>query len=170
MLGQKAISWRFKIGTSQLRETTLTENIGLPGWPGVGRGADNTTLKSTLVTKSEQAIAGSLTGRSLCGRPVPIQGCRTNDDHDSNSIHLNNVLFFIRSEVFMIVVATTTSTITIILTIDNLNINPHWRTEGSTVCMVYLGSLSEAQTKQVAFKDWTHSLLSLAYVINCKYK
>jgi hypothetical protein len=58
MQGQKARSWRFKIGTSQLRETTLTENIGPPVWPGVGRGADKPTLEKTLVTKSEEAIAG----------------------------------------------------------------------------------------------------------------
>jgi hypothetical protein len=47
MQGQKASSWRFKIGTSQLRETTLTENIGPPRYPGVGRGADNPTLEKT---------------------------------------------------------------------------------------------------------------------------
>jgi hypothetical protein len=47
----------FKIGTSQLRETTLTKNIGPPGQPGVGCGADNLTLIKTLATKSEEAIA-----------------------------------------------------------------------------------------------------------------
>jgi hypothetical protein len=31
MQGKKARSWHFKIGTSQLRETTLPENIGPPG-------------------------------------------------------------------------------------------------------------------------------------------
>jgi hypothetical protein len=41
MQGQKARSWRFKIGTSLLRETTLTENIGPPEYPEVGRGADS---------------------------------------------------------------------------------------------------------------------------------
>jgi hypothetical protein len=35
------------IGTSQLRETTLTVNIGSLGYPGVGRGADNLTLEKT---------------------------------------------------------------------------------------------------------------------------
>jgi hypothetical protein len=30
MQGLKASSWRFKIGTNQLRETTPTENIGPP--------------------------------------------------------------------------------------------------------------------------------------------
>jgi hypothetical protein len=39
-------------------ETTLTENIGPPGQSGVGRGADNPILGKTLVTKSEEAIAG----------------------------------------------------------------------------------------------------------------
>jgi hypothetical protein len=55
MQGQKVRSRRFTIGT--LRETTLTENIGSPGQPGVGRGADNPALENTLVTKSEEAIA-----------------------------------------------------------------------------------------------------------------
>jgi hypothetical protein len=57
MQGQKARSWRFKIGTSQLSEKTLIENIGPSGQPGVGRGADNSTLEKTLVTKFEEAIA-----------------------------------------------------------------------------------------------------------------
>jgi hypothetical protein len=50
MQGQKAKFWLFKIGTSQLRETTLTENIGPPGQQKDGRGADNPTLEKTLVT------------------------------------------------------------------------------------------------------------------------
>jgi hypothetical protein len=57
MQGQKASSWRFQIGTNQLRETTPTENIGPPGSLGVGRGADNPTLEKN-VTKSEEAKAG----------------------------------------------------------------------------------------------------------------
>jgi hypothetical protein len=43
MQGKKARSWRFKIATSQLREPTLTENIGPAGQPGFGHGADNPT-------------------------------------------------------------------------------------------------------------------------------
>jgi hypothetical protein len=58
MQGQKARFWRFRIGTNQLRETTLTENMVLQDSPVVGRGADNATLEKTLVTKSEEAIAG----------------------------------------------------------------------------------------------------------------
>jgi hypothetical protein len=65
MQGQKSRSWRFKIETSQLRETTLTENIGPPGEPGVGRGAGNPTLEKTLVTKSEEAIAGYFSWQNL---------------------------------------------------------------------------------------------------------
>jgi hypothetical protein len=57
MQGQKARSLRFKTGTSELRETTLTENTGPPGLPGVGRGADNLTLEKTLVMKSENGTA-----------------------------------------------------------------------------------------------------------------
>jgi hypothetical protein len=52
-------------GTSQLWETTLTENIGPPGYPGVGRGADNPTLEKTLVTKSEKAKAGYFSWQKL---------------------------------------------------------------------------------------------------------
>jgi hypothetical protein len=63
--GQKARACHFKIGTSLLRETTLTENIGLPGKPGVGRGADNPTLEKTLVTKSEESIAGYFSWQKL---------------------------------------------------------------------------------------------------------
>jgi hypothetical protein len=44
MQGQKASSWRFQIGTNQIRETTLTENIGPPEYLGVGRGVNNPTL------------------------------------------------------------------------------------------------------------------------------
>jgi hypothetical protein len=51
--------------TSQLRETNLTENIGPPGQAGVGCGADNTTLEKTLVTKSEEAIAGYFSWQKL---------------------------------------------------------------------------------------------------------
>jgi hypothetical protein len=65
MQGQKVRSWHFIIGTSQLRETTLTENISPPGWPGVGSGADNPTLEKTLVTKSEEAIARHFSWRKL---------------------------------------------------------------------------------------------------------
>jgi hypothetical protein len=36
-----------KIGASQLRKTTLTENTDPPGWLGVGRGADNPILEKT---------------------------------------------------------------------------------------------------------------------------
>jgi hypothetical protein len=60
--GKKARSWRFKTGTSQLRETTLTENIGPPG---AGRGADNPTLEKTLVTKCEEAIPGYFSWQRL---------------------------------------------------------------------------------------------------------
>jgi hypothetical protein len=56
---------RFKIVTSQLRETTLTENIGPPGQAGVVRGADTTTLEKTLVTKSEEARAGYFSWQKL---------------------------------------------------------------------------------------------------------
>jgi hypothetical protein len=45
MQRQKQKTWRFKIGTSRLRETTLTENIGPPGQPGVGHGGDNPILE-----------------------------------------------------------------------------------------------------------------------------
>jgi hypothetical protein len=65
MQGQKARSWDFKIGTSRLRETTLTENIGPPEKPGVGRGADNPTLEKKLVTKSEEAITGYFSWQKL---------------------------------------------------------------------------------------------------------
>jgi hypothetical protein len=44
-----------QIGTNQLRETTLTENIARPGSLGVGRGADNPG--KTFVTKTEEATA-----------------------------------------------------------------------------------------------------------------
>jgi hypothetical protein len=57
MHGQKARSKRIKIGTSQLRETTLIENIGPPGQPGVGVRMTIPPWKR-LVTKSEEAIAG----------------------------------------------------------------------------------------------------------------
>jgi hypothetical protein len=59
MQGRKASSWRFQIGTNQLRETTLTENIGSPGSLGVRRGADTPILeKNNFVTKTEEATAG----------------------------------------------------------------------------------------------------------------
>jgi len=54
-----------QIGTRELREATLTENIGPPGYPRVGRGADNPTLEKTLVTKSEEAIAGYFSWQKL---------------------------------------------------------------------------------------------------------
>jgi hypothetical protein len=50
---------------SQLRETTLTENIDPPEEPGVGSGADNPTLEKTLVMKSEEAIAGYFSWQKL---------------------------------------------------------------------------------------------------------
>jgi hypothetical protein len=56
MQRQNAIYCRIKIGTSQLRETTLTEHIVPPGQLGAGRGADIPTLEKTLVTKSEETI------------------------------------------------------------------------------------------------------------------
>jgi hypothetical protein len=65
MQGQKARSLRFKIGISLLRETTLTENIGPLRYSGVGLGADNPTLKKTLVAKSEEAIAGYFSWQKL---------------------------------------------------------------------------------------------------------
>jgi hypothetical protein len=57
MHGQRARTKRFKTGTSQLRETTLTENIGPPGQPRVGARLTIPPWKR-LVTKSEEAIAG----------------------------------------------------------------------------------------------------------------
>jgi hypothetical protein len=68
MQGKKASSWRFIIETRQLRETTLTQNIG----PGVGRGSDNPTLEKTLVAKSEEAI----TERKLAEVSEESQGPR----------------------------------------------------------------------------------------------
>jgi hypothetical protein len=53
-----------EILTSQLREATLTENIGPSGKPWVGREADNPTLEKTLVTKSK-AIAGYFSWQKL---------------------------------------------------------------------------------------------------------
>jgi hypothetical protein len=50
-------------GTSQLRDTTLTENIGPPGQPGVGHRADDPSLEKTLVMKSEEAIKSSDKGQ-----------------------------------------------------------------------------------------------------------
>jgi hypothetical protein len=57
MQERKASSWRFQIGTNQLRERILAENIGPPGSVGIGLGADNSTLKKN-VTKTEEATAG----------------------------------------------------------------------------------------------------------------
>jgi hypothetical protein len=37
-----------------------------------------------LVTKSEEAVAGSLAGRSFWGRPGPTQGCGTNYDDEKS--------------------------------------------------------------------------------------
>jgi hypothetical protein len=65
MQGQKTRFLRFQIGTIRLRGTTLTENIGTPGEPGVGRGADNSALEKTLFTKSEEAIAGYFSWEKL---------------------------------------------------------------------------------------------------------
>jgi hypothetical protein len=65
MQGQKAKSRRFKIRNSQLREITLTGNLGPPGYPGVGRGVDSPTVQKTLVTKSEDAIAGYFSWQKL---------------------------------------------------------------------------------------------------------
>jgi hypothetical protein len=48
-----------------LREIIVTENIGPPGYLGVGRRADNPTLEKTLVTKSEEAIAGYFSWQKL---------------------------------------------------------------------------------------------------------
>jgi hypothetical protein len=61
-----AKSCKGKKETSQLRETTLTENPS--GYPGVGLGADNSTLEKTLFTKSEEAIAGYFSWQKLLRR------------------------------------------------------------------------------------------------------
>jgi hypothetical protein len=65
MQGEKSSSWHFKIGTSQLRETTHSENINRPGYLGVGRRDDIPTLEKTLVTKSEEAIAAYFSWQKL---------------------------------------------------------------------------------------------------------
>jgi hypothetical protein len=51
--------------TSRLREKNLTESIGPPGKKWIGRGADNPILEKTLVTKSEEEIAGYLNWQKL---------------------------------------------------------------------------------------------------------
>jgi hypothetical protein len=56
--GEKS-SWRFQIGTKQLNETILTENIDPPGLLGVGRGAENSSLEKK-VTKTEEATVGRI--------------------------------------------------------------------------------------------------------------
>jgi hypothetical protein len=58
MQGRKRSSRRFQTETNQLRETTLTENIGSPVLLGVGRGADNSSMAKKKVMKTEEATAG----------------------------------------------------------------------------------------------------------------
>jgi hypothetical protein len=55
--GRKSSSWRFQIGTNQLRETTLTENIGPPEMLGVERGADNSNLEKLSRKLKKQQLA-----------------------------------------------------------------------------------------------------------------
>jgi hypothetical protein len=52
----------------------VTENIGRPGQPGVGGGADNPTLENTLVTKSEEAIAGYFSWQTLLRKARSHEG------------------------------------------------------------------------------------------------
>jgi hypothetical protein len=100
MQGQKARSWRFKIGTSQLRETTLTENIGPPGYPKFGHGAENPTLEKTLVTKSEEAIAGYFSWQKLLRKVRDHTELKRWADRDDDEIYfelnvvprVNNIL------------------------------------------------------------------------------
>jgi hypothetical protein len=47
-------------GTSQLRETTPTQNIGAAGSLGTGYGANNTTLEKKKAMKSKKATAGTI--------------------------------------------------------------------------------------------------------------
>jgi hypothetical protein len=63
--GKKRDSDALKFGTTQPRETALAENICPSGQPRVGRGADNPTLEKTLVTESEEAIAGHFSWQKL---------------------------------------------------------------------------------------------------------
>jgi hypothetical protein len=77
MQGQKARSWRFKIGTSQLRETTLTENIGPPRIPGGWAWGWRPHPGKNFVTKSEET-------KSFWERPGPTYDCRVNDDDDDD--------------------------------------------------------------------------------------
>jgi hypothetical protein len=58
MQGRKASFWHFQIGTNQLRETTLTENIDPPEFLGVGRGADNSNLEKISRKLKKQQPAG----------------------------------------------------------------------------------------------------------------
>jgi hypothetical protein len=56
----------FKIGTSQLRETTLREKTSaLQDSRGLGVGLTTASWKNTLVTKCEEAIAGYFSWQKL---------------------------------------------------------------------------------------------------------
>jgi hypothetical protein len=58
----------------------MTENIGPPVYPGVGRGDDTPTLEKTFVTESEEAIAGYFSWQKLLRKARAHVGYRADDD------------------------------------------------------------------------------------------
>jgi hypothetical protein len=79
MQGRKHSFWRFQIGTNQLRETTLTELLG------VGRGANKPTLEKKCHENwgsNSRPDCLEKTDWSLWRGPGSTQDCRTSDDDD----------------------------------------------------------------------------------------